>query len=606
MSEQDTETQPAPQPTATQIAIDGAAGVGKSTIGERLARRLGALYVDSGAFYRALTVVALERGVAPEDADALTELARAIRFVITAPSSAAMEEGHQYTVLADGDDITARLRTPTAERAVSAVSRHPAVRTALIERMRQMADEQSVVMVGRDIGTVVLPNATLKIYLTTSIAHRAVRRHGDLVRQLGDGAPSLATVEAEMAARDAKDATQMQPAENAITINNDHLEADDVVARIADLLAERQRSAPSSPAPSTVSASLVSPIVPDAPTATATTNTSEPTTSPSPDTAPLAVTPLAATPSAVVSSAASAPGATASGASAVAVSEAPASAPTAPGADGVARPRASVVRGTQAASTTAPTPDKPTKQLPDGTPAPWFYGLLRAITLLLMPLLARVRMVDIENIPAEGPVMLASNHVAWADIPLISLRVPRITHYMAKIELFQIPILRTIVRLLGAFPVHRGEGDRESLRTAERLLGENEIVAIFPEGHRSGGHLIQGLPGVALIALRANVPIVPVAISGTEHMFKGFRYGPFAPRVTVRYGKPFRLAQAGRRRSREDMERGVDEIMRQIATLLPSEYRGVYADGALPAPTAGDTTTNATAGDGANDGVAVR
>lgn len=613
MSEQDSETQkpqPAPRPV-TQIAIDGAAGVGKSTIGERLARRLGALYVDSGAFYRALTVVALDRGVAPDDAEALTALARAIRFVITAPTSAATEEGHQYTVLTDGDDITARLRIPNVERAVSAVSRHPAVRTALIERMRQMADEQSVVMVGRDIGTVVLPNATLKIYLTTSIAHRATRRHGDLVRQQGDAAPSLATVEAEMAARDAKDAAQMQPAENAITINNDNLEADDVVGRIADLLAERQQN----------------PSGAQTPTATATPPhalTSSDTDAPASPVTDTTVASAAMLEMATL-------GLATPGASAVALSDAPASAPSAPApaqapsANGATHPRTRVVRIAQAnEAATAPktgvasvsAAGKAAKPLPDGTPAPWFYAMSRAITLLLMPLLARVRIVDIENVPTDGPVMLASNHVAWADIPLISLHVPRITHYMAKVELFHIPILRVIVRLLGAFPVHRGEGDRESLRTAERLLGENEIVVIFPEGHRSGGHLIKGLPGVALIALRANVPIVPVAISGTEHMFKGFRYGPFAPRVTVRYGKPFRLAQAGKRRSRDDMERGVDEIMRHIATLLPPEYRGEYADDARPAPdsdaTASEATmsatnaTNATPGDGASEGRAVR
>jgi len=592
---------PMPQPVVIQIAIDGAAGVGKSTIGERLARRLGALYVDSGAFYRALTVVALEREIDPSDAEALTALAQAIRFVITAPSSAAMEEGHQYTVLADGDDITARLRIPTVEGAVSAVSRHPAVRTALIERMRQMADEQSVVMVGRDIGTVVLPNATLKIYLTTSIAHRAARRHGDLVRQQGDAAPSLAQVEAEMAARDAKDAAQMRPAENAITINNDHLEADDVVARIAELLAERQRGPVgsfTSPAPFTLPDTVVA-------------------------TEPIAGhIPSAAPDSTSTTDAASAPVANIS---ADAVSAAPASVASSSAAsrsaDGAGRSPGLVVRvaranGASAASAMSvaaagAATGKPAEQSHDGTPAPWFYAFARMVVFLLMPLLARVRMVDIENVPTEGPVMLAANHVAWADIPLISLRVPRITHYMAKIELFHIPILKTIVRLLGAFPVHRGEGDRESLRTAERLLGDGEIVVIFPEGHRSGGHLITGLPGVALIALRANAPIVPVAISGTERMFKGFRYGPFAPRVTVRYGKPFRLAQAGKRRSRDDMERGVDEIMRQIAALLPPEYRGIYAGDALPTPTAGDVTasgtaTSETAGDGASEGAAVR
>ncbi len=610
MSEQDSAPQtPQPEqpvastpPAVTQIAIDGAAGVGKSTIGERLARRLGALYVDSGAFYRALTVVALERGVTPDDVGALTALAQAVRFVITAPSSAATEEGHQYTVLADGDDITARLRTPAVEGAVSAVSRHPTVRTALIERMRQMADEQSVVMVGRDIGTVVLPNATLKIYLTTSIGHRAARRHGDLVRQQGDAAPSLAQVEAEMAARDAKDATQMQPAENTITINNDHLEADDVVARIADLLAERQRGAPTSATTSALANDMPDDAGPAHEAAGDTQDSAAPhtTVSASESASPVAAPPISTAPSASAS------------VSAVEVSAAGASVVAAPatGADGSASPRASVVRAPQisaAAPIATTAPGKPAKPLPDGTPSLWFYATLRVLTKLIMPLLARLRTENIENIPAEGPVMLASNHVAWADIPLISLRVPRITHYMAKIELFHIPFLRTVVRLLGAFPVHRGEGDRESLRTAERLLGKGEIVVIFPEGHRSGGHLIKGLPGVALIALRANVPIVPIGIYGTERMFKGFNYGPFAPRVTVRYGKPFYLTQGGKRRSRDDMERGVDEIMRQIAALLPPEYRGVYADEALPAPSIEDATTATTeAKDAGHNSVVIR
>jgi 1-acyl-sn-glycerol-3-phosphate acyltransferase len=214
-----------------------------------------------------------------------------------------------------------------------------------------------------------------------------------------------------------------------------------------------------------------------------------------------------------------------------------------------------------------------------------FYVFARTVVKLVRPLIARLRVVGIENVPTSGPVVLAVNHIAWIDIPLASFAVPRVTHYMAKIELFNQPVLGGIVRWLGAFPVRRGEGDRESLRVAERLLAQGKILSIFPEGHRSGGHLIAAHPGTSLIALRTGAPVVPVAISGTEHVFKRFRFGPWAPRVTVSYGKPFILESSGPRRTRDDLARNTDAIMYHIAELLPPEYRGAYA---LPA--AGETT----------------
>ena len=145
-----------------QIAIDGAAGTGKSTIGERVARHLGCLYVDTGAFYRALTYLALAGSIDPDDGAALATLARNSSITIAAPT---VLDGRQYTVLDNGQDITRELRTPAVETNISRVSRHQEVRQALRERQREMADEQAVVMVGRDIGTVVLPNADLKIVL---------------------------------------------------------------------------------------------------------------------------------------------------------------------------------------------------------------------------------------------------------------------------------------------------------------------------------------------------------------------------------------------------------------------------------------------------------
>ncbi len=223
--------------THPQIAIDGPAGVGKSTIGERLAKRLGSLYVDTGAFYRTLTYAALARELLPEDEVALRDLAENLSIAILPPTE---QDGRQYTVLVDGVDVTARLRTPAVEAAVSRASSHPLVRTALIKRMRAMADDQSVVMVGRDIGTVVLPEADLKIYLTTSLEERAQRRHADLVAAYGAASPSIETVRREIEQRDAIDAPHMRPAPDAIVINNDHLQADEVVEHIRALLAERR------------------------------------------------------------------------------------------------------------------------------------------------------------------------------------------------------------------------------------------------------------------------------------------------------------------------------------------------------------------------------
>ena len=498
---------------AVQIAIDGGAGAGKSTVGERLAQRLDYLYVDSGAFYRALTALALARSVAPNDAPALVALAQTAPITIVAPT---VDDGRQYTVLAADSDITHALRTVAVEQTVSQVSRHPDVRRTLLAQMRAMADTLDVVMVGRDIGTVVLPDAPLKIYLTASLDARAARRHADLLTAEGADAPSLEAVRADLEARDAKDAAQMRPAEDAHMISNDHRTVDEVVDEIVALLtvADRGLSTPQA------------------------TNLTPPPPSP-----------------------AAAPADTAY------------RAPTFQGRD----PRE--------------------QRVLDGAATPWFIALTRVVATVIFPMIARLHIEGVENVPATGPLMLASNHVAWPDIPMVPFRIKRVTHYMAKIELFQVPILRTIIRLLGAFPIRRGDGDRESLRTAERLLKAGDALIIFPEGHRTGGHLITALPGVALIALRADTPIVPVAISGTEKVFKGWHYGPFAPHVTIRYGKPFRLPQGSGRRSKAELEHGVDEIMRRIAELLPPEYRGVYADAVehhIAAADTPDATANAT------------
>jgi 1-acyl-sn-glycerol-3-phosphate acyltransferase len=230
------------------------------------------------------------------------------------------------------------------------------------------------------------------------------------------------------------------------------------------------------------------------------------------------------------------------------------------------------------------------RQWPDGKTSRLFYATLRLVARVALPCIVRLRTEGLKNIPRSGPVILAMNHIHWLDIPSASLRVPRVTHYMAKVELFNAGMTGWMLRHGGAFPVRRGEGDREALRTAERLLSAGEVVVVFPEGHRSDdGALIQAHPGVALIALRSNAPVVPVAISGTRDAFKHKRFLFWAPRVTVRYGAPFRLGTGEGRRSRESLAEATGRIMYAIAALLPPEQRGPYANPPLPITSAPET-----------------
>jgi cytidylate kinase len=222
-----------------RIAIDGPAGSGKSTIGERVARRLGYLYVDTGAFYRAMTLVAERENVSPDDADTLTTLAQRTHIEIVAPTQATQADGRQYTVLVNSEDVTLHLRETRIEERVSQVSRHDGVRAEMRRLQRAMGDHRNVVMVGRDIGSVVLPDADLKIYLDPSLEERARRRHRDLVASLGASAPTYETVLDEIRRRDEKDAKQLQVPPDAVRIDNSHAAPEETVERVLALVRER-------------------------------------------------------------------------------------------------------------------------------------------------------------------------------------------------------------------------------------------------------------------------------------------------------------------------------------------------------------------------------
>lgn len=204
-------------------------------------------------------------------------------------------------------------------------------------------------------------------------------------------------------------------------------------------------------------------------------------------------------------------------------------------------------------------------------PPIWFWVSLRTIARFIYFLKLNLRVIGRENLPKEGAYIIASNHLSWMDVPLVPSFLKRKVVYMAKEELFYGKV-GWIVRFLGAFPVKRGEADRQSLRAAETQIKAGKIFMIFPEGTRSKTHQLgKGHVGLGMIALRAGVPVVPVAVWGSEYSFKKLR-----PRVTISYGKPMVLTPKGNKITREDIEEATEKVMRAIAAMMPPEYQGVY------------------------------
>lgn len=213
------------------IAIDGPAASGKSTVGKKLADRLGYLFFDTGVMYRAVTWVALQRNVPLNDKKALTALARQTDIDVRPPSQ---QDGRSYDVLVDGGDVTWDIRRPEVDANVSLVSTYPGVREALTAQQRRIGLRGKVVMVGRDIGTVVLPEADLKVYLDASVEERARRRYEEL-RQRGEEA-KMDQIMTAMRRRDQIDSTRriapLRPAEDAVILDSDKLNADQVLDKI--------------------------------------------------------------------------------------------------------------------------------------------------------------------------------------------------------------------------------------------------------------------------------------------------------------------------------------------------------------------------------------
>ena len=218
------------------VAIDGPAGAGKSTIAKALASELGYIYVDTGAMYRAMALYLLREGIASDDkagqAAACQDVDISIRFI----------DGAQHVIL-NGEDVNGLIRTDEVSQMASVSSTNPAIREKLVALQQKLGRETSVVMDGRDIGTVVLPDAPVKIYLTASVEVRAKRRYLETIEKEGEGSVSYEEIEASIRERDERDMNRevspLKQAEDAVLVDTSDMTIDEVKDAILAIIAEK-------------------------------------------------------------------------------------------------------------------------------------------------------------------------------------------------------------------------------------------------------------------------------------------------------------------------------------------------------------------------------
>lgn len=190
-----------------------------------------------------------------------------------------------------------------------------------------------------------------------------------------------------------------------------------------------------------------------------------------------------------------------------------------------------------------------------------FYWTLRFIIRNILLLWRRWEVVGLENLPVNGGVLVVSNHISNLDPVVVGCAITRKIHFMAKVELFKVPLLKTIITLLGAFPVNREKSDRNAIRRTLEILRSGQVVGIFPEGTRSKtGELQKAHVGAAMLAVKGDVPILPIALIGTRGFFN---------KIIVRIGKPVYLPELwASRPSKEELEALSDTVMKKIEGLI--------------------------------------
>ncbi|MFC1511704.1 (d)CMP kinase [Candidatus Latescibacterota bacterium] len=394
------------------VAIDGPVGSGKSTTARMAANRLGFLYIDTGAMYRAVTVGVLDCGVAPDDEETI----RSLMDDITVEQK--LVDGSLRTLLND-KDVSVRIRDLDVTGAVSVVSAQKAVRKRMTALQRRLGERGGVVMEGRDIGTVVFPHAEIKIYLDASIEKRAERRHREL-REKGTDIP-LTDLVRDIAERDRANIERtlapLRKADDAIRLDTTDMTLDEQVAAVVTLIRKKTWSE---------------------------------------------------------------------------------------------RP--------------------PTR----GIPMSRLYRTARWIVLVLYRIAFRIKCTGLEHVPMEGGVIIAPNHASFFDPPSVGIILERESAFFAKKELFRIPGIRLFLSISNSIPVDRGGYNRTVLKEVVSRLKNGYAVTLFPEGTRTRtGEFLEPKSGIGMVAVMADVPIVPCWIEGS------FRARPFKNRLTLHFMPPF-------------------------------------------------------------------
>lgn len=386
-----------------KIAIDGPGGAGKSSVAKAISRELGIIYVDTGALYRTIGLYVVRNGVSTTDADAVTALLPSINIDLKFKDS-------RQIILLNGEEVGDNIRTPEISMAASNVSAIPAVRAFLLETQRKIASENSVVMDGRDIGTVILPDAEVKIFLTASPEARAHRRYKELIAKGQD--VKYEDVYSEMVLRDKNDSTRAVapcvPAKDAIILDNSNLTEQETMNEIVKIAKKKFRSQKN------------------------------------------------------------------------------------------------------------------------------FYMKAHGLLAGLIRFFQRVRVVGLENVPEFGKYMVCSNHIAAKDCVLIAASFPRQIRFVAKKELFKIPVLSWIIRKLGAIKIDRG-GDVAAIKKTVELAKAGEVVSLFPQGHRYpkvDPSTTKIKNGAGLVAYHSGCDVIPVCIKLKNNKYR------FLGRVEIRFGKP--------------------------------------------------------------------
>lgn len=394
-----------------RIAIDGPGGAGKSSVAKAVGKELGIIYVDTGALYRSIGLFMLKNGISPKDTDAV------IRHLDAFTLELKFIDGKQV-ILLNGEDVKDTIRTPEVSMAASAVSAIPEVREYLLNMQRDTARKNSVIMDGRDIGTVILPDAEVKIFLTASPEARAKRRYDELIAKGAD--VKYENVYAEMVERDKNDSTReiapCKQADDAVLLDNSDLTAEQTVDAVIEII------------------------------------------------------------------------------------------------------------------------NKKTKKKKTG------YMRLHKFLAPMIRFFQRVKVTGKENVPSDGGFIICANHIAIRDVFLVAASCPRQIKFVAKKEIFSVPVIGRIASWLGAIKLDRGGGDVAAIKASVKCAKEGHIVAIFPQGHRYPRVNPSTTPkknGAALIAYHSKCDVLPVCINT-----KGAKYGFFSKKEII-FGKMIRNEELG-------------------------------------------------------------